>query len=305
MKLKRILSAILLLSLLFTLIVGCARASAEGAPTAADAPTAAAETTRILRGQKSVETRVTAAPLRGLPTDGRMVNSRFDESDVPVSNHAGFQAYLTDAQVSVVESVYDAQELIDRFDGYKYTNYRQKAAYVLATARGQLYRDVVSANEAVQACGTDAQAKYEALKARATKTVTYALYGQKLEETDYEVEILYENDLLIGAVVLKVGTNGEKTLANTGSDALSTLCNGDNKALFEMAVGTLVAVPEFDVMGFAIVSYGTKVYLAPIGIYDNYGYMEYADPESSWFDFYTFAPERFATVEEGRAILAK
>ena len=300
MKLKRILSTLLLLSLLFTLLVGCANASAEGTLP----PMGSMHTNETTSGEEAVTTRAaTTAPKRGIPTDG--IGGRTNVSDVPLSQNEGYLAYLTDAQIDFIKSIY-GEEIANIGDIYEFASASAQASWVLSHARASLFSRVAdsSAREA-QACGSNAQAKYEALKSRATKTVTYALYGQKLEETDYEVEILYENDLLIGAVVLKVGTNGEKTLANTGSDALSTLCNGDNKALFEMAVGTLVAVPEFDVMGFAIVSYGTKVYLAPIGIYDNYGYMEYADPESSWFDFYTFAPERFATVEEGRAILAK
>lgn len=304
MKLKRTLSTILLLSLLFALLVGCARALAEEESPAADAPTAAVETTKKLRGQKTVETRATTVPKRGLPTEG--LPSRLHSSDVPLSIHGGFKAYLTDAQVEFVDSVYTAEDLLD-FEVYEYKSYTQKAWFILSRARRSVFYDVYDANKQAQACGSDAVAKYEALKSRSTKTLTYELYGQKLEDTDYEVEILYENDLLIGAVVVKVGANGERTLVNTGSDAFGELCPGDNLKLFETAVSTMACVPEFEVKAFAIVKHGhnSSAYVAPVGMYCDYGYLEFADSISSWFEFYTFAPERFATIEEGRAILAK
>ena len=299
MKLKNILSTVFVISLLLTLLVGCARISAEEVPSKTGS-TQIGETTDT---KETVKVQNTTAPKRGIPTDG--IGGRTNVSDVPLSQNEGYLAYLTDAQVDFIKSIY-GEEIANIGDIYEFASASAQASWVLSHARSSLFSRVAnsSAREA-QACGSDAQAKYEALKSRATKTVTYELYGKKLEETDYVVEILYENDLLIGAVALKVGANGEKTLANTGSDELSTLGEGDNKKLFVMAAGTLVAVPEFDVMGFAIVEYSNVTYIAPIGIYDDYGYMEYADYAQSLFLFYTFAPERFATIEEGRAILAK
>ena len=66
MKLKRILSTLLLLSLLFTLLVGCANASAEGTLP----PMGSMHTNETTSGEEAVTTRAaTTAPKRGIPAD--------------------------------------------------------------------------------------------------------------------------------------------------------------------------------------------------------------------------------------------